>query len=133
LQSYERPLKALGRLLRHSDLEDANKTLTEGLDLEAFLNESEKTQGGMVGSATLAWPDDREKTLGLTLLLVMKFSEDADYIAHFGHMFLYSGSKIVAGVHAVTRQLIIPFARDYKTYVMNHGNVRPKLMTPHFQ
>lgn len=130
LQSYERPLKTLGRLLRHPDLEAANKSLTEGLDLEAFLKESEASQGGMVGSGRLAWPDSQEQTLGLTLLLIEKFAQNPDYMAHFGHQYFYSGRKIVAGVQAITGQMIIPFARDYKNYVLNHGNVRPKLVTP---
>lgn len=130
LQSYERPLKTLGRLLRHSDLEVANKSLTEGLDLDAFLTESKGSRGGMVGSGRLAWPDSQEHTLGLTLLLIEKFAQDPNYMAQFGRDYFYSGNKIVAGVHAITGQMIIPFARDYKNYVLNHGNVRPKLVTP---
>lgn len=130
LQSYERPLKTLGRLLRHPDLEAANKNLTEGLDLETFLAESESSQGSMMGSGRLAWPDNQEQTLGLTLLLIEKFAENPDFMAQFGHTYFYSGRKIVSGVHAITGQMIIPFARDYKSYVLNHGNVRPKLVTP---
>ena len=63
LQSYDRPLKTLARLLRHPDLASANAALTQGLDLDAFLAESERSQGGMMGSAKLAWPDDPEQVL----------------------------------------------------------------------
>lgn len=130
LQSYDRPLKALARLLQHPDLSATNKALTEGLDLEGFLSESHKSQGGMVGSARLAWPDDQRKTLGLTLLLIRRFGEDPDYITQFGHTFFYTDSpKIMAGVQSVIRQMIIPFARDYKKYVMN-SSLTPKLVTP---
>lgn len=130
LQSYERPLKTLAQLLRHPDLEAANKALTEGADLEAFLSESAESQGGMAGSARLAWPDSHEKTLGLTLLLIEQFAKDPENIIGFSHVFFHSGPTIMAGVQAVTRQVIIPFVRDYKAYVMNHGNVRPKLLMP---
>tara|TARA_R100001509_G_scaffold116038_1_gene70913 strand:- start:3805 stop:4056 length:252 start_codon:yes stop_codon:yes gene_type:complete len=58
LQTYARPLNKLAQLLRHPDLEPYNAELTEGLDLEAFIAESEKTGGSMIGSAQLAWPDD---------------------------------------------------------------------------
>ena len=34
-QSYERPLRALGRLLNHEDLSTINRTLTEGLPIPA--------------------------------------------------------------------------------------------------
>ncbi|WP_046862729.1 TIR domain-containing protein [Microvirga massiliensis] len=130
LQSYDRPLKALARLLRHPDLAAANQALTEGLDLEAFLATGDASRRGIAGSANLAWPDSQEQTLGLTLLLIEKFAESPDYMAHFGRTYFYSGDKIISEVHAVTRQMIIPFLRDYKAYVINHGNFRPKLMVP---
>jgi hypothetical protein len=127
-QSYERPLKTLARLLREPDLESANNALTKEVDIDAFLAESEKTQGGMTGSASLVWPESHEKILGLTILLIFKFADEVDYIVNFGHTFFYSGAQIISGVHAVTGQLIIPFIRDYKAYVLNHGNIRPRLM-----
>ena len=77
----------------------------------------------MAGSARLVWPDNREAELGLTLLLIQKFAQDPEKLVQFGFRFFYSGSKIVAHIHSVTRQMIIPFVRDYKTYVMN--SLRP--------
>jgi hypothetical protein len=130
LQSYTRPIKALGRLLQDPALEAINQQLTAGLDLDAFLNESIQSQGGMVGSAQLAWPDDPEKILGLTWLLIRKFADDPDYMVNFGHTYYYGGAKIIAGVHGITRQMIIPFARDYKGYVMARGSAQPKLVIP---
>ena len=70
LQHFERPLRTLGGLLADPQLEAINQPLTEGLDLEAFLTESRRSQGSMVGSAQLAWPEDDKQTLGLTLLLI---------------------------------------------------------------
>ena len=128
LQSFERPLKALGRLLQHPDLQQANDELVARVDLAAFVKASEETQGGMVGSATLQWPNDDREMLGLTLLLILKFADDPDYMTDFGHTFYYSGSKLIAGIHAVTGQLIIPFVRDYKTYVLNRRQVTAKLL-----
>ena len=130
LQSYARPIKTLSRLLQDSALEVVNQQLTTGLDLEAFLDESIKSQGGMVGSARLAWPDDPEKILGLTLLLIFRFADDPDYMIQFGHTYYYGGSKMVASIQGITRQMIIPFARDYKDYVMSQGAVQPKLTIP---
>lgn len=84
----------------------------------------------MMGSAALQWPDDDTQTLALTLLLILKFADDPDFMTDFGHTFYYSGSKIMADVHAVTGQLIIPFVRDYKSYVLNRGMVAPKMVQP---
>lgn len=130
LQTYERPLKKLAQLLRHTDLEPYNEELTKEVDLDTFIAESEKTGGGMVGSAKLAWPDDPRKTMGVTLLLIEKLANDPSYAANFGHHFFYSGRKIIAGIHALTGQLIIPFVRDYKNYVQSKGSTETVLKSP---
>lgn len=130
LQTYERPIRTLASLLDHADLASANAKLIDGLDLEAFLEESFATRGGMVGSARLVWPSSREKSLGLVLLLIRKFAEDPDYMVNFGHTYCYSGRKIIGDIHAVTAQIIIPFARDYKAFVQSRGTLEAKLVTP---
>lgn len=126
LQSYQRPLKVLAKLLRHPDLEGANQKLTQACDLDAFLKGQEK-RGGMLGSEHLQWPDDPEKVLGLTLLLIEKFAADPNYMMNFGHTYFYTGRKIIGDINAITGQIIIPFVRDYKAYVLSHGSISPKL------
>ncbi|ELB2788424.1 nucleotide-binding protein [Vibrio alginolyticus] len=130
LQTYERPLKKLAQLLRHTDLEPYNEELTKEVDLDTFIAESEKTGGGMPGRAQLAWPDDHKKIMGLTLLLIEKLANDPSYATNFGHHFFYSGQKLIAGIHALTGQLIIPFVRDYKNYVQSKGNTETILKSP---
>ncbi len=130
LQTFDRPLKTLARLLHHPDLASFNRSLTDGIDFEAFMAASEATGGGMAGSHHFVWPDDYEKRTGLTLILIDKLAESPNYATNIGFKYFYSGSEIVAGIHSITRQLIIPFVRDYKTYVMNHGNAVPKLIIP---
>lgn len=122
LQTFSRPLKTLSNLLHHVELEAINKTLTEGLDLDAFLSASEATRGGMLGSGSLAWPEDHEKALGLALLLIDKFADDPDLMRNIGYSFFYSGNNsIISVIHSITRQIIIPFVRDYKNYVLGQG------------
>lgn len=122
LQTYERPFKKLGQLLSHQDLEQANETLTAGLDLDEFIETSKRTGGSFVGSKKLLWPDDPREELGMQLLLIRRFAEDPDRATHFAHDFYYSGNKVISGIHTLTSQLIIPFVRDYKAYVTTHGN-----------
>ena len=62
LQSYPQPLKKLGRLLRSPELQPFNDRLSEGVDVDAFIAAGERTQGSMIGSAHLDWPDDDQKT-----------------------------------------------------------------------
>lgn len=128
LQSYERPLRRLGQLLAHEDLADPNRRLTAGLDYEAFLSASEATGGGMVGSHRLVWPEDPIQELGMMLLLIQDLSRDPNRAAQFGHQYFDSSRKIIAGIHGMTRQLILPFLREYKAYVMQGGPSRPTLI-----
>ncbi|PZW43209.1 MULTISPECIES: TIR domain-containing protein [unclassified Pseudomonas] len=121
LQTYERPLKKLAQLLKHPELERYNADLTSGLDLDAFIEASEKTGGSMMGSARLDWPEDSKKVLGITLLLIEKLANDPHYAINFSHHFFYSGKKVIAGIHSLTGQLIIPFIRDYKSYIQSKG------------
>lgn len=129
-QSYKRPIKTLARLIQDPALAGINDQLITGLDLAQFIQNSEQTQGSMVGSADLLWPDDLKQALGLTYLLICKFGEDPEYLFNFGHTFYYGGSKINTNIQNVVRQLIIPFARDYTDYAMNLlTNQKPMLQS----
>ncbi|CRM67241.1 TIR domain-containing protein [Pseudomonas sp. 44 R 15] len=130
LQTFERPLKKISTLLNNPDLDAFNSSLKRGVDLDAFLEASERTAGSMVGSASLLWPENHEDTLGLTLLLIDKMAADPGFATSFGHHFFYAGNKVIAGVRELTKQLLIPFIRDYKLYVDSNGNVKPKLKLP---
>jgi predicted nucleotide-binding protein len=121
LQTYERPLKTLVRLLHGSNLEEINQSLIQGVDFDAFIAASEKTGGSIIGSAQLVWPEDEKQVLGLTLILLDKLSGDSNYAMNFSHTYFYAGNKVIAGIHTLTSQVIIPFVRDYKAYVMRHG------------
>ncbi len=129
-QSYERPLKTLVRLLQDPVLADVNHEITKDADLAKFLEESEHTQGGMVGSARLLWPDDPKQTLGLTYLLMCKFGDDPEYMLQFGFLYYYSGRQLSATLQNVIRQVIFPFVRDYKEFVMANGTTQNQLHIP---
>lgn len=129
-QSYERPLRRLDQLLGHPDLEIANRLLSKGLDLQSFLDESEKTGGGMSGSHRLVWPDDPTQQLGMMLLVVKDLASRPDDALNFCHQYFYSGRSVVAGIHSMTRQLLIPFVRDYRNYVVSGGRIESKVLIP---
>lgn len=129
-QSFQRPLKRLAQLFHHPDLEAANEQLTASVNVEAFLEASRKTGGSMVGSRTLVWPDDPNEQFGIFLQLVDKLAADERFSIDFGHEFFYSGNSIIGDIHTMTRNLIIPFARDYKRYVLSRGKPAERLMIP---
>lgn len=126
LQTYDRPLKVLARLLHHADLEPTNARLTEGLDLDTWLKR-QRHGGSMVGSARLDWPASERECLGLTLLLIDQFAAKPNSMMDFGHTYFYTGRKIIGDIQAVVGQLIIPFVRDYRAYVHNRELSTPRL------
>jgi len=114
--TFDRPLKKLAHALNAGPLKSVNQRLMQSVDFDAFLGEA--NQGGsMMGSASLNWPNEREKELGLALVLIQRGAEDPDWFMRFAHQWYYSGSKLIAGIRKITSSVIVPFARDYKTYV----------------
>lgn len=131
LQNFERPLKRIAQLLNHPDLLLAHQDLSSKVDLEAFLADSERTGGTMFGSQTLQWPDDPNLQLGLFLKLIDMLAADASFAISFSHEFFSSGSShVITGIHGMTRDLIIPFTRDFKRYVLSQGKPAARLVIP---
>lgn len=129
LQGFPRPLAQLARLLNHEELTEFSDSLTDGVDLDTFLAKSEATQGSFIGSAHLVWPENTREDLALRLLLVRKVSVDHQFALQLGRTFYRgSSSKVIAGINGITRQLIIPFVRDYKTYVLAQGRSELKII-----
>lgn len=128
-QTFERHIKKLAQLLARDELSDINKTLISGLDLDDFLERSPEYQGSFAGTGRLDWPTSEVECLGLTILLIFKFANEPDYAAHFSHIYYHAGNKISAELQSMTRQLIIPFARDYKEFVTSHASPKSKQLT----
>ena len=117
-QTFEQHFRTFARLFADSSLEVLNEKLTANLDVERFLEASSSSQGGMVGSAHLAWPENADEVLGLQWLLVQKFAREPSELLSFAHTYYTVGRSFTGELHSLTRQLLIPFARDYKDYVM---------------
>lgn len=121
LQTFEWSLKRLNELLNDEVLKVHNDELTENLNLEKLLEDSSNTGGSFVGSSKLLLPTDMKERLGYIILLVNWLSNDTNEVLDFCHHYFYSGNKIIAGIHSFNRQVLIPFARDYKNYITRKG------------
>ncbi|MEQ8693781.1 MAG: nucleotide-binding protein [Gammaproteobacteria bacterium] len=128
--SFNRHIKKLSRLLQSPELKEISAELTQGIDLEAWLKEGEATQGGMVGSAELEWPDDHNSEIGTVILLVEKFAEEPGEALDFAHTFYYNGNKIVQNLQNMTGQVLVPFARDYIEFVKQKTGVVEATLLP---
>lgn len=117
-QTFEQHFLTYARLLADSSLQALNQQLTANLDVDQFLEASSRSQGSMVGSARLAWPESADEVLGLRWLIVQKFAREPQGLLNFAHTYYTVGRNLTGELHSLTRQLLIPFARDYKDYVM---------------
>lgn len=129
-QTYAGNIKVLGKLLRHHDLKAFNDKLTSGLDLDSLLNGNPRTRGSMIGSGVVEWPEDNEQALGMKLLLIWKFAEEPEFMLHFSHDFYHTGNNFNGNLRAIIGQMIVPFARDYKDYVLLGASAEVKLIVP---
>lgn len=127
-QTFEQHFLTYARLFADPSLQPLNRQLTAGLDVDQFLAVSSRSQGSMVGSARLAWPESADEVLGLRWLLVQKFACKPRDLLNFAHTYYTVGHNVTGELHSLTRQLLIPFARDYKDYVM--AMEQPKGMAP---
>lgn len=114
--TYDRPLKRLARALADAELEPLNDELKAGVDFDKFL-EDNKSDGGMLGSHSLDWPDDQAQELGLTLIMIERAAADPNWFLSFAHHYYYAGTKHIAVIRKAVSSAIIPFGRDYKTFV----------------
>ena len=121
-QTFEQHFLTFARLLADPSLQSINQQLVADLDVEKFLSDSSKTQGSMVGSARLAWPMDADEVLGLKWLLIQKFAREPSLLLNFAHTYYTVGRNLTGEFHSLTRQLLIPFGRDYKDFVMTQEN-----------
>lgn len=117
-QTFEQHFLTYARLFTDSSLQALNEQLTANLNVDQFLEVSSRSQGSMVGSARLAWPESADQVLGLRFLLVQKFAREPQGLLNFAHTYYTVGRNLTGELHSLTRQLLIPFARDYKDYVM---------------
>ena len=116
--TFAQHIRKLSRLLHSPALEEINRGLTDGIDLEAWLTAGVATEGSMAGSARLEWPSDPEKELGTVVLLIDKFAGNPDEATGFARTFYYTGSSSLSGsLQNIVGQMIVPFTRDYIDHV----------------
>ena len=129
-QSFSRHIKKLSRLLHAPDLELITQEATEGIDLDAWIKAGEASQGGMMGSAELVWPDDHYQEIGTVALLIDRFAANPDEATSFAHTFYYSGGKITNELQSFAGQVLVPFARDYIDFAKQRTGVAEATSRP---
>jgi hypothetical protein len=84
--------------------------LQSGLDFPTWLQQCEPGR-------TLVWPEQREKRLGMQLLLFRAASQGKVKIEILGFHFLHLGRDVNANASAFIEQIFVPMARDLRRYL----------------
>ena len=124
--TYDRPLKRLARFLTSEHLRPITDSLKNGLDFDAFLSDADPG-GSMMGSASLDWPDDPEKELGLTLILIERAAKDPRWFLELAFTYYNGGSRYIESIRKITSSVIVPFGRDFERYLTE---IRPDQTIP---
>nr|WP_297384073.1 nucleotide-binding protein [uncultured Roseateles sp.] len=117
-QAFPRAFQVLARRLEAEQLSGVTSWLTTGLDVDAFLAESEQSARGMAGSAQLAWPERHEEYLGLCLLLIKKFKDKPNELVNFSFNYFHARGA-TQSLRNFVSNLVIPFARDFAIYAQD--------------
>lgn len=108
---------------------DIVQHLQEGLDFDAWYKEAETTGGSFAGSASLEWPNERVKALGMKLLLFRFGASKKLDIWQVGHKFIYAGSDINDNSRALIEQVFLPMASELRRHLEGELN-KPIVKAP---
>lgn len=129
--SFGRHLKKLSRLLHSDELEELTAELTQGLDLDAWIEAGQATESSMIGSAELTWPEEHREEIGLVALLIDRLASHPRKAVEFPHRFYrVSGGKIPDEQQNFSAQVLVPFARDYIDVAKEHFGVNEATARP---
>jgi hypothetical protein len=99
------------------------------VDLDTFLHESRRTSGG-IGGHKLDWPIDPDEQLGLFLKIVDMLAVGGSKPINFATEFFFAGGNVLTSLRLMVRELIIPFTREFKRYVLSRGRPAARLVVP---
>lgn len=102
------------------------QALQAGNDFDKWRKEQEGAARGMGG--TLTWPSDREKRLGMKLLLFRSAAEaqSADLISWFGHIYIPSSDKSISNAaRRFVDQVFGPMSRELRKYLEERESAVP--------
>lgn len=116
--TYARPLKRLASTLASEELKPITDKLKEGIDFNAFLTGA--TSGSMAGSASLNWPTNREEELGIAIIIIERGAKNPEWFTNLAFQYYHGGTRFIESIRKITTSVIIPFNRDFATYVEQH-------------
>ena len=116
------PMKRLASVVNSEKLKPFADELVKDQDLDAFVANNSKGRG--IGRERADWPVELEERLGLSIAIINRAAENPHWFENFCFSFFFSGTKIMEGVRAATNAIILPFNRDFASFVRSKVGVR---------
>jgi hypothetical protein len=91
--------------------------LQNGLDFQSWYEEQKNSIRSVIGSGRLSYPVDREKALGMKLLLFRHFAEGKDDLWQIGFHFIGSSTNLNDLNQSAVEQIFMPMARELRRYL----------------
>lgn len=129
--NFDRSIRKLSRLLHSTELNSISNALSAGIDIQPWIEAGAATGRHMAGTAQLDWPNDPEKELGYHIRLIDLFAEKGGrYALSFALTFFHKGNDLDDNLHNMTRQMLVPFARDYINYAKAKVGLAQPIVPP---
>jgi hypothetical protein len=87
------------------------------IDFGTWYKQQLSTVGGMVGSGTITWPEDRRERLAMQLELVRRMASGELQLLEFSHNFMWVRNDFDANTGEFVEQVFRPFVRDLLRFV----------------
>jgi hypothetical protein len=106
------------------------RRLQNDLDFKGWYEKQLATVRSMAGSGKLDFGTDKEKSLGMRLLLFREFAEKRMEVYQFAHRFVYSRGDINDLTRGVVEQLFEPLARELRRLLESNAEVADRDPVP---
>jgi len=115
-KSWNRHISKIVRILESDELKPIAEYLSTEADVQAWIQNVEKSQGGMIGSAELQWPESPRESCGLAIALIKHLNSDQQSALQIGHT-LFGNRKFDDDLSDLVRTIILPFYDDFSEYL----------------
>lgn len=117
-QSAASHFDLLCHILKSESFREISESLSGQVNLHEWMESGRATERSLAGSATLKWPVDTEKRLGLVIGLIVGFASEEISLFQFAYTFYYSASNVNTSYRKFVAQVLSPFVRDFRSYVV---------------
>jgi hypothetical protein len=102
------------------DVHSVLSPLEGSFDFEGWLNDTSQSEGSMIGSAELAWPQKDAERIAAHMGLCRRWASSVEAAPDFGLTF-FGTTHFDDGIRQIQHEVFGPFADDLERYLKRHS------------